>query len=107
MLPVAAQAGLSFCIFDFAGSGRSEGEFSSLGFWESKDINKVLMELLHRGFREFVLWGRSMGAVAACLHMPLDFGHVRGLILDSPFCSLRRLVKDIAWNRFHIPGVIS
>lgn len=51
-------------LFDFSGSGMSEGEFVTLGVRESQDLEDVIEVLYNEGkIREFGLWGRSMGAV--------------------------------------------
>lgn len=50
-------------LFDFAGSGLSEGDFVTLGVKEADDIATVL-EYLKAKVRDVFLWGRSMGAVA-------------------------------------------
>ena len=43
----------------------SEGEYVTLGFEESHDIDDITRVLQNsHGFNKFILWGRSMGAVA-------------------------------------------
>jgi pimeloyl-ACP methyl ester carboxylesterase len=59
----------SLCSFDFAGSGLSEGDTASSGYREARDVAAVVEELVNnRGFTEVILWGRSMGAVAALIY---------------------------------------
>lgn len=54
------------CLFDFNGCGISEGEYVSLGLGESEDAVKIMDEIHSRyGTTNFLLWGRSMGAVTA------------------------------------------
>ena len=96
--------GLNFCIFDFAGYGNSEGETVSLGCREIWDIECIIEHLReHYHQYQFILWGRSMGAVAALLYlstkcmmaatkekvegMSAEVSVVAG-IYDSPFYSL-------------------
>lgn len=59
-----------YCLFafDFSGSGKSEGENITYGLREAEDI-EVILEFLkqNKGIKEFIIWGRSMGAVAAIL----------------------------------------
>lgn len=44
----------------------------------------------------YLLWGRSMGAASALLYAARYPNHdLCGLILDSPFCSFRRLARDL------------
>uniref|UniRef100_A0A6B2L4N3 Serine aminopeptidase S33 domain-containing protein n=1 Tax=Arcella intermedia TaxID=1963864 RepID=A0A6B2L4N3_9EUKA len=96
---------LSLCCFDFSGCGRSEGKYISLGWHEKEDI-KVVIEYLRQweGFSSFILWGRSMGAVAALLYVNYYYEEakevVNGIILDSPFCSLKRVAEEV-FQQFH------
>lgn len=56
--------GMSVCLFDFAGSGMSEGAYISLGYNEVHDLQAVLKHVKERfNVTKFALWGRSMGAV--------------------------------------------
>ena len=58
--------GLSFCNFDFAGCGNSEGAAISFGANEKHDVLAVLDALSDRwNVQRVVLWGRSMGAASA------------------------------------------
>jgi pimeloyl-ACP methyl ester carboxylesterase len=60
---------VAFACFDFSGSGLSEGEYVSLGYYESDDVEAVVSHLRRsKGFTEIALWGRSMGAVTALLY---------------------------------------
>jgi alpha-beta hydrolase superfamily lysophospholipase len=62
--------GTNLCLFDFAGYGNSEGTSVSLGCREIWDIECVLAHLKeHYSQQKFILWGRSMGAVAALLYL--------------------------------------
>lgn len=88
--------GISLLVFDFEGAGHSEGEFISLGVREVTDVDLLVKFACSIGFGKIVLWGRSMGAVASCLYAsktPLPC--LKGVILDSPYCNLRELVKSI------------
>ncbi|CAD7925293.1 unnamed protein product [Amoebophrya sp. A25] len=71
--------GFSLFCFDFAGSGNSDGDHVSLGFFEKDDLHTVIRYLqacAHVG--PILLWGRSMGAVTAvkyCFKYVLGDGH--------------------------------
>ena len=56
----------AYVVFDFAGSGISEGKYVSLGYYEVEDIKSVLKHLRKRigDNIKIVLCGRFMGAVA-------------------------------------------
>jgi len=59
---------------DFTGSGKSDGDWVSLGYYERVDL-ECLIQYLKRVYGgpdgtdlEIILWGRSMGASAALMH---------------------------------------
>jgi pimeloyl-ACP methyl ester carboxylesterase len=86
---------ITFFCFDFSGSGRSDGEYISLGWWEREDVNTVIEHLRKTGkVSTIALWGRSMGAATALLHADRD-PTIAGLVLDSPFSSLSILVDEL------------
>jgi fermentation-respiration switch protein FrsA (DUF1100 family) len=113
--------GLNVCIFDFAGYGNSEGSTVSLGCKEIWDI-ECIVEHLKEHFCQyrFILWGRSMGAVAALLYlstksllaasrekvegMSKELSVVGG-IYDSPFYSLEKLTLELGSKSSSIPEV--
>lgn len=51
------------------------------------------------------LWGRSMGAVTALMHADRD-PSIAGLVLDSPFSSLRSLAEDLCKKHSNIPKFV-
>lgn len=73
---------------DMSGSGRSEGEYISLGYHEKEDVRSVVRYLREEHQVErILLWGRSMGAATAILYAA-KYQNIEGLILDSPFSDL-------------------
>ena len=92
--------------FDFAGCGRSEGEYISLGWYEQDDVECVVNFLRKSNKVSSIgLWGRSMGAVTALMYGSKDLS-IAGLVLDSPFCSLRVLIEELARSRVNLPNFI-
>ena len=92
--------------FDFAGCGRSEGEYISLGWYEQDDVECVVNFLRKSNKVSSIgLWGRSMGAVTALLYGSKDLS-IAGLVLDSPFCSLRVLIEELARSRVNLPTFV-
>lgn len=90
------EKGFSLFTFDFCGSGMSDGEYISLGFYERQDL-AVVVEFLHSKTLEVdgvALWGRSMGAVTAIMYAAKD-PSIRCIVCDSPFASLRLLINDL------------
>eukprot|EP00930_Biecheleria_cincta_P003443 TRINITY_DN104375_c0_g1_i1.p1 TRINITY_DN104375_c0_g1~~TRINITY_DN104375_c0_g1_i1.p1 ORF type:complete len:671 (+),score=114.77 TRINITY_DN104375_c0_g1_i1:227-2239(+) len=92
-----------FC-FDFSGSGLSEGEYISLGWFERDDLATCIGHLRSTGrVSSIALWGRSMGAFTALLHADRD-PSIAGLVLDSPFSSLKLLAQELAQKKAFIPS---
>ena len=92
--------------FDFAGCGLSEGEYISLGPNEADDLRLVVEYIRTLGTVSSIgIWGRSMGAVAALYYCSKD-PSIAGLVLDSPFGSLKKLVKHLVSSNTKIPKFI-
>lgn len=97
---------MGLVLFDFAGSGYSEGDYITLGAKESKDIRLVIDYLIKNyNVGKIVLWGRSMGAVAAILYAQDKENQdlIDGLILDSPFSSFRKMIYDVISSKVKLP----
>ena len=79
-----------FC-FDFAGSGKSDGEYVSLGWFEKEDL-EIVIEYLRsiKTVSTIGLWGQSMGAVTSLLYASKD-PSIAGIVVDSPFSNLKKL----------------
>ena len=61
--------------FDFSGTGNSEGDYISLGYYEYQDIEAVIAEVSKFDFiddERMALWGRSMGAVACIRYAAIN-----------------------------------
>lgn len=83
--------GYSVFSFDFSGSGLSDGEYVSLGYYEAMDLDTVVSYLdMSEDVKSVVLWGRSMGAVSALAYAKND-PSISCLILDSAFCKLTNI----------------
>lgn len=94
-----------FC-FDFSGCGLSEGEYISLGYFERDDVSFVIDYLRStKTVSSIGLWGRSMGAVTAIMHSIRD-PSIAGMVLDSPFTSLRTLAEELCKSHTKIPKTI-
>ncbi|KAH8051425.1 palmitoyl-(protein) hydrolase [Aureococcus anophagefferens] len=98
-LPVCLSLGLSVVALDTAGSGKSEGKFVSLGFFEQSDVAAV-DEHLRSACRvdRVALWGRSMGAATCLLYASRLGPETAAVVADSSFMDLRALCRDLARN---------
>ena len=94
-LPLLLKYNITLFSLDLAGSGHSDGEYVSLGYYERDDLAIVVEHLRQSGTVGCIgLWGRSMGAATALLHGDRD-PSIAGMVLDSPFTSLRSLAEDL------------
>ena len=99
--------GISLFCFDFAGCGLSDGEYISLGHYESQDLKVIIEYLRNRSeVSQIGLWGRSMGAVTSLMFADQDPG-LAAIVVDSPFCSLNELAKQLALKKAKIPNFVS
>ncbi len=79
--------------FDFAGTGNSDGDYLTLGYYEYQDIEAVInkvMEFTFIDINQLTLWGRSMGAVSCIRYAAFNTNDpkVKAVCLDSPFTDL-------------------
>ena len=81
-------------IFDYRGYGRSEGSVSEEGtYLDGEAAIQYLLRRHNAGARQLVLFGRSLGAAVAA-EMAIRFDS-SGLILESPFVSIREMARAI------------
>ena len=77
---------------------------------EKEDLSAVLVHLLNKGCKRFVLWGRSMGAATAAMfygaYRDLAEHLIVAMILDSPFTSFQGLATEYSSGRMQIPRII-
>ncbi|EAX99277.1 hypothetical protein TVAG_112930 [Trichomonas vaginalis G3] len=108
LIPNFCPRGIAVYCFDFAGCGESDGDYISLGYFETLDIN-YLMDFLHSTFNlsPFALWGRSMGAATAVLARSQ---YLKCIVVDSTFTSVPDVISDIAKKQklpsFLVPAVL-
>ena len=97
---------ITFFAFDFSGCGRSEGEYISLGWYETEDVQSVI-EFLRKTNKVSTigLWGRSMGAVTALMYGVRD-PSIAGLVLDSSFSSLKVLIEELVKEKVSLPNFV-
>ena len=75
------------------------------GVNEKEDVLSVLRHVERsERYGRVVLWGRSMGAVAAVLAQGMEeSARVDCLVLDSPFSSFEKIAIEIASKKSFIP----
>lgn len=106
-LPVLLPRGFTVFCMDLSGSGRSDGEFISLGHHEEKDLSTVLKHLRSlESVSSVGLWGRSMGATTSILRAAEDH-ELAACILDSAFRDLRTVAEELVnRGRFPVPPFV-
>lgn len=88
------QLGLSVFILDYRGYGKSEGEPSEEGTYRDGEAAlSYLKERTGRESRDFLFFGRSLGAAVA-VELALK-NPPRALILESPMTSVRDMAKNL------------
>jgi pimeloyl-ACP methyl ester carboxylesterase len=97
---------VNLCVFDCSGSGLSEGEYTTLGLKECRDLKCVIAHLKsHYKTGEIGLWGRSMGAVTCLMYAAANpYGpDISCMVLDSPFSDIKVLIGDTMKAMQNIP----
>lgn len=85
--------GYNVMLTDFRAHGNSEGNTTSIGIAESKDVKASYDYIAAKGEKKIIIWGISMGAATA-LKAIADYGiKPTKLILEMPFGSLHNAVQ--------------
>ncbi|MBC7260885.1 MAG: alpha/beta fold hydrolase [Chloroflexi bacterium] len=90
--------GYNVLLFDFRAHGESDGNKSSLVYYERQDLLGAIAYLQQRGINQVGLLGFSMGAAVAMATAPLSAA-VRAVIADSGFAELRTILTTYMQNK--------
>lgn len=83
-----ASHGYGVVAWDFRAHGKSGGDFSSLGYYETLDAKAALdFAVAQPGVEHVGAWGGSMGAVTM-IRAAAQYPQIEALIADSPFVTL-------------------
>jgi pimeloyl-ACP methyl ester carboxylesterase len=86
------QMGYNTMLVDFMGSGGSEGNQTTIGFFEAEEVKTCFDYLQAHGEKKIYLWGTSMGAVAIMKAIS-DYGiQPTGIMIECPFGSMYETV---------------
>jgi pimeloyl-ACP methyl ester carboxylesterase len=98
--------GFDLFVFDFPGSGKSEGEYISLGFHEKEDV-KAVVDFIEKfpGVGKIGIWGRSMGAATALMYSYND-KRIKAQCIDSTFGNFKDLAIKLCKKHVYIPEFI-
>lgn len=85
--------GYSTFLVDFMGSGGSEGDVTTIGFFEAQEVKSCYDYLTKKGEKNIHLFGTSMGA-AAILKALYDYKFTpASVIIECPFGSMYKTVS--------------
>ena len=97
---------INLCVFDFQGSGMSEGDYISLGYHEKHQVKNVVDFVeKYPGVGKIGLWGRSMGAATSLIYTSMD-KRIKATVVDSPFEDFRKLAKEMVLSQIKVPGFL-
>src|SRR6266540_5706482 len=84
-----ASHGYGVIAWDFRSHGKSGGDFSTLGYYETRDAKAALdFAQSQPDVKHIGAWGGSMGAVTM-LRATAQYPQIEALIADSPFYTLK------------------
>jgi fermentation-respiration switch protein FrsA (DUF1100 family) len=97
--------GFSVLMFDLRGHGESEGNRSSAGYYERRDLLGAFDYVRSRGLSadSIGIIGFSMGAATAILVAAEEPG-IPAIVSDSSFADLAEIVQGEASERWRLPG---
>jgi pimeloyl-ACP methyl ester carboxylesterase len=90
-------------LVDFLGSGGSDGNTVSIGYYEADQVKAVYDFVKGQGETTIYLFGISMGAVAIMKCMKDHHPEVKGIMLECPFGYFKTTVKN-RFKNFGIPS---
>jgi fermentation-respiration switch protein FrsA (DUF1100 family) len=90
-----AEHGYGVLAWDFRAHGASQGDLSTLGYYETRDVEAALdFALAQPGVEHIGGWGGSMGAVTM-IRAAAQRPEIEALVADSPFPSLE---DELDWR---------
>jgi pimeloyl-ACP methyl ester carboxylesterase len=101
-VPWLRDAGYNCFLFDFRGHGRSEGEYTSFGYHERKDLLAAVELLRGKGIDQVGVIGFSLGAVVA-IGGAAQCERIRAVVADGAFVELKKALARGAEER-HVPS---
>jgi len=90
--PFFREAGYNTFLFDFRGHGRSEGEYSSFGYYERLDLLGAIDLLQSKGISRFGVLGFSLGG-AVGIATAAQSKPIVAVISDGGFAESRKVVE--------------
>ena len=97
--------GETVLLVDLRGHGASQGDHTTLGGLESRDVRVAMDYLRKQGLANsgLILMGHSMGSVAVLL-AAADQKDVRGVLVEAPYDTYRNTIAHHARLLYGLPG---
>lgn len=107
---VFLQLGYNTMLVDFMGSGKSEGNNTTIGYKEAEEVKDCFEYLAKNGFENIHLFGTSMGAVAIMKAIKDYSIQPQSIILECPFGTMYKTVcarfKALGVPTFPMAGLL-
>lgn len=84
--------GYNVLLADFMGSGGSEGNQTTIGYFEAEQVKRCYDYLVQQGEKRIFLFGTSMGAVAIMKAIKDYQLSPNGIVIECPFGSMYKTV---------------
>lgn len=95
--------GYNILMVDFMGSGGSEGNQTTIGFYEAEEVKTAFEYVQQQGEHNIILFGTSMGAVAI-MKAQNDYKlKATSIIIECPFATMLETV-EARFKTLHIPA---
>lgn len=100
---VFLNGGYNTLLVDFMGSGGSEGNQTTIGYYEAEEVKTAFDYVARQGEKNIILFGTSMGAVAI-IKAQSDYQlAVRSIIVECPFGTMLQTV-EARFKTMHFPA---
>ncbi len=97
--------GYSLVLYDHAYFGLSDGTYTTLGYYESRDLNTVCDMVRDRFGKDAIvaLHGESMGAATVLGVLGLR-NDITMVVADCPFSNTMKYYREVCLESTHLPG---
>jgi alpha-beta hydrolase superfamily lysophospholipase len=97
------ELGYNTFLIDFMGSGGSEGNQTTIGFFEAQQVCSAFRYVKAQTQQPVILFGTSMGAAAIMKAVRDSSVQVDALILECPFGTMQETV-EARFHNMHVPA---